>query len=84
MSVLACDRKDCKNIMCDVCINGSYYVCNDCEQEFKEYLVKENLNPTTEGEIYREFEKFMATSKDTYTQGEPISVEDFFNKNRRN
>jgi len=84
MGVLACDRKDCDNVMCDTCIDGRYYVCGDCEREFKEYLVKENINPTTEGQIIREIEKFMATSKDTYKEGEVICVDEFFNNNRRN
>jgi hypothetical protein len=84
MGVLACDRKDCENIMCDTCIDGRYYICYDCEKEFKEYLIKENISPTTEGEIIREIEMFMATTKGVYNRGDDITVDDFFNKNRRN
>lgn len=42
MSVLACDKKGCENIMCDTCIDGKYYICNNCKEDFKEWL--SNLN----------------------------------------
>lgn len=30
MSVLQCNRKGCKNIMCDRCSNEYGYICNEC------------------------------------------------------
>ena len=33
MSVLACDRKGCENIMCDRCSRRYGYICNNCFQE---------------------------------------------------
>lgn len=32
MGVLACDRKDCKNVMCDR-FDGNHYICNECFEE---------------------------------------------------
>jgi len=34
MSVLACDRNGCENIMCSrMSVCGSYYICNECFEE---------------------------------------------------
>lgn len=81
MGVLPCSRKDCDNIMCDNYVPDVGYVCWECRKEFTEYLEKESLNPTTELQIKRELEKFMATSKDAYKDGATMSVDDFFDKN---
>ena len=59
------------------------YICGECKSEFKEYLQKNGLNPTTEGQITKELEKFMATSKDTYTDGNETTVDDFFDERTR-
>lgn len=80
MGVLPCSRKNCDNIMCDSYISDVGYVCWECVKEFKEYCEKENLNPTTEGQIKRELEKFMATSKGTYADGEQMTIDEFFSK----
>ena len=34
MGVLACSRKGCDNIMCDIYIPSVGYVCNECKNEF--------------------------------------------------
>ncbi len=75
---MSCSRTACDNIMCDTYVNGVGYVCNDCQKEFKEYLSKERINATTEGEIRRALEKFMETRKDDYTQGNEMDVNEFF------
>lgn len=78
-----CSRKDCDNIMCDTYIQSVGYVCSNCQSEFKTYLQKNSLDPTTEGQIKKELEKFMTTSKDLYVDGEEITVDDFFTKQTR-
>jgi hypothetical protein len=79
MGVMSCSRNACDNIMCDTYVDGDIgYVCNDCQKEFKEYLSKERINATTEGEIRRALEKFMETRKDDYTQGNEMDVNEFF------
>jgi hypothetical protein len=35
MSVLACDRAGCRNIMCDRLSYDYGYICNDCFEELK-------------------------------------------------
>jgi len=78
MGVMSCSRTACDNIMCNTYVDGVGYVCNDCQNEFKEYLSKEGINATTEGEIRRALEKFMETRKDDYTLGNEMNVNEFF------
>lgn len=78
MGVKTCSRVDCENIMCDTCVNDIGYVCNDCQNEFKKYLEKENIVVETKKQIRSELENFMTIKKDTYTDSEQMSVEEFF------
>lgn len=84
MGVLACDRNDCENIMCNTCINGEYYICNECEQEFKDYLRSKNIFSPTKNELMGELHGFMKTPKmyKGYGGNEVIDVDEFFNNNR--
>ena len=66
--------------MCDTYIQSIGYICSDCKSEFKDYLQKNGLNPTTEGQINMELEKFMVISKDQYVDGKDTTVDDFFNE----
>jgi hypothetical protein len=85
MGVMSCSRKNCDNIMCDTYVKSIGYVCSDCISEFKEYLQKNDLNPRTEGQINKELEKFMATSKETYSYMDDVetTVDNFFNERTR-
>lgn len=83
MGVMECSRKDCDKIMCHTYVNLVGYICYDCQKEFKEYLQKNGLDPATEGEIFNELKKFMVTSKDAYTSGNEMSVDEFFNSRSR-
>jgi len=83
MGVLPCHRQDCKNIMCDVYVYGVGYICYDCEREFKDYLEKKGIETISEGKMKRHLEAFMASRKDDYTEGDEITVDDFFKKHSR-
>ncbi len=83
MGVLSCSRPDCPQIMCDTYVDGVGYVCHECRDEFEDYLRKENITLTTEGEIKRELKKFMATEKGSYDKGKEMSVDEFFNNHSR-
>lgn len=64
MSVLACNRKGCENVMCDHCSPARYgYICNDCLnelvalgetniQEFMDSPKNRNNPPTQDWEHY--------------------------------
>lgn len=77
MGVMNCSRKNCGHIMCDTYVESIGYICSECNLEFKEYLKNNGLNPTTEGQINRELEKFMITTK--YDNNE-TDVESFVNE----
>lgn len=83
MGVMACDRIDCESIMCDTYISSVGYICKECQDEFKQFLINENIEVRNEGEINRELEKFMVTTKSKFVHGREISVDDFFNINTR-
>jgi hypothetical protein len=83
MGIMECSRKNCNNIMCDTYVQSVGYICSECQSEFKEYLQKNGLNPTTEGQIKRELGAFMAIPKDSYITGKEITVDDFFNEHTR-
>lgn len=48
MSVLSCDIKGCKNIMCSTMITTSegngYYICYECIDDFQYYLKRKGCN----------------------------------------
>lgn len=79
MGVKSCYRNNCDSIMCDTYVDGVGYVCDDCQREFKNYLETKGIVVETEGEIKRELKKFMDISKDTFTKGKEMSVDEFFN-----
>jgi hypothetical protein len=80
MGVMGCHRKDCEQIMCDTYVSDIGYICWECKSEFKEYLIEMNEDEEnmSERSIKLRLKTFMDTSKDTYTEGEEMSVDDFF------
>ncbi len=80
MSVLACNRAYCPNIMCDrLILNGEMYICNDCFKEllkFKETW-NESVQPIHVDHLIRQF---MTTALGTYTTDNKDSVEEEFKR----
>lgn len=68
--------------MCTTYFSEVGYVCYDCEKEFKEYLIAENIVVETDKDIMRELKKFMDTRKGEHLKGEKVSVDEFFGKGR--
>lgn len=33
MGVMACDRRDCDNVMCDIMVGNDRYICSSCHSE---------------------------------------------------
>lgn len=48
MSVMACIRNKCENIMCDQYIEDHGYICNDCCKELKEFYAPPRLEKILE------------------------------------
>jgi hypothetical protein len=80
MGVKSCNRKGCESIMCDTYVDGVGYVCNGCQNEFKEYTESKNIDVSTEGKIKRELSVFIDTEKGSYDKGKEISIDQFFNQ----
>lgn len=78
MGVLSCSREQCTRIMCDTYVLGVGYVCWECKDEFKEYLKAKGKYNISEGEMMRELKKFIDIPKDSFTEGEQIDVDSFF------
>lgn len=66
MSVLACDRNSCKNIMCGRLSDEYGYICGECFQELVE------SNPSNPSDI----QKFMNSQKKKISQKEFNKVYD--------
>lgn len=77
---MRCSKKDCENILCDTYVKSIGYICDECISEFKSYLQKNALNPTTEGQITKELEKFINIPKSEYIHDREITVDSFFNE----
>lgn len=85
MGVMPCYRNNCDNILCDTYIEDIGYICNECQSEFKQYLMDNNINLITEYEIREELKKFLKTNKITHQEmNNEISVDDFFKQHTRN
>lgn len=77
MRVLACDRNDCTNAMCDLYLPKVGYLCWECQRDFKNYIKSEGKYEFTENELVRELNKFMLTAKRDDIK---IDVDDYFNR----
>ena len=80
MGVLACDRPECTNIMCDYLIHDRY-VCNECVSEFKDSV---GDKPMTKIEMAVKFEAFIVTPKveaykfvDRHERHEMVTADDY-------
>nr|QBM02773.1 hypothetical protein [uncultured archaeon] len=77
MGVMSCSRRNCESIMCDCYVPDIGYICNECQNEFKEISTIGNLTHT-ELEIRVELEEFMKTPKNDYDNEKDITADEFF------
>jgi hypothetical protein len=70
--------------MCDIYVDDVGYVCYECQNEFKTYLESNYPDEEfTEGQMKVKLKDFMKSEKDTYVEGEVVSVSEFFSSRRR-
>lgn len=79
---MSCNRIGCSNIMCDTYIETIGYLCASCQDEFKVYLERENIEVSNENDIKCALDTFINIYKDRYTKVKDMSVDDFFNSRR--
>ena len=83
MGVMACSRRSCERIMCDTYISSIGYICEDCQEEFKNYMANKHIDTEyTEHEIVHELTEFMDTDKGTFDT-KSMSVDAFFDNHTR-
>ena len=67
MSVLACNRRRCSNVLCDNTILGDrYYICDECLEELN--VVKLTWKTRNKREIEDLVEEFMNSEKGSYEE----------------
>ena len=81
MGVLACDRNGCENIMCDILVMGTYYVCEECAEEF----ICQTVLPADAGDAWvnRRFTAFMGSPKQPDLDETTQRAKDFIDSYRR-
>jgi hypothetical protein len=80
MSVLACDRSDCPNIMCDrLILDDSRYICEDCWQELLLYKASWP-NTMPQSEVRERIVQFMRTDPGTHTTIKGEDIDDEFDR----
>lgn len=84
MGVRSCDRSGCSNVMCDTHVNDIGSICNECKEEFKQYLQENDVHyPETEIEIQAQLKLFMITRKGAYLAVKNMTVDEFFEQHTR-
>lgn len=64
MGAKYCSRNCCDSIMCDTYISQVGYICKDCIEEFKKYVISEQLVLNRNSKVIEELYKFIMTKKD--------------------
>lgn len=80
MSVLACDRYNCDNIMCDrLILNGTKYICDTCYDELIEY---KSIWPQSVSKVDVEYkiQVFMISSPGTYKRLDQSEIQAEFDR----
>lgn len=80
---MSCSRKSFNNILCDTYINSVGHICNECQQEFKDYLKSECINLATERDIEKQLEIFMETDKGYNEKSRQMDVDDLFRQHTK-
>jgi hypothetical protein len=73
MGVMKCSRKGCNNTLCRTYIIEIGYICNNCINEFKEYIKSNNIKINTELDLIKELTLFMGTDNIN-----KINIDDYF------
>lgn len=80
MGVMACDRANCKHIMCNRLIcDGHYYICEECWEELLDF--KTTWPDTmTVIEVREAIDKFMETSPGRHLVLDKNGIEEEFER----
>lgn len=87
MSVLACERYGCRNVMCDILVENRY-VCNDCMMEFRKSVGNKVIVADGDSgvdsmsilELWKEFQAFMDSEKPEYVEDRIVTLDEFLTR----
>jgi len=80
MSVCACDRAGCEEIMCTrLILNGSRYVCSSCWRELLDFKDTWPADMTKK-DVEDKVRAFMSTVPETFSLPKFVDVDDAFDK----
>jgi len=65
MSVLACSKVGCENVMCDTYVPEVGYVCRDCQKDFHQYMTRTDGLGSDENEIKQALVWWLSKPKET-------------------
>lgn len=82
MGVLACSKVGCESVMCDTHVPGIGYVCRDCQESFKRWLVVTGGYPDNELKLYCQLKQYMEIEK-SHNRSNLMDLDEFFNKHTR-
>jgi hypothetical protein len=83
MSVMACDRRGCGEIMCHHLIDGKYHICTSCLGEFEEDR-RTWPNSMPKSDVLKLVIDFLDTSKGTFTKLDERGIDDELGRLIRN
>lgn len=74
---MACSRRDCHNIMCDIYVPGIGYICHECAKEFSDLYAS---IVTDTSEIYTLLDDFTYYPRQYITEERRVSGEELIRK----
>lgn len=81
MSVMQCDRRGCRNVLCQrVILNHEFYICEDCWKELLQLKRSAFAPGMTRAELHAKLLAFMRTETRGRDWHRPIESEDAFNE----
>lgn len=85
MGVMACDRKGCEHIMCDILMDvgrEQYYICSDCDAELQQ-AKNDWPRPMTVLDLQNHIHDFMKTYVGAHRVLDDCDVDQEFKKMKR-
>ncbi len=81
MSSLNCSRLGCSSIWCNTYVIPKGWICNNCKDEFKEYLEQSGLDTKIFWLRSEHLRDFMETKKLTYSEIKQLGVDEYLKNN---
>lgn len=81
MGVMECNRTGCDNIMCDTYVEGIGYICGECQEGFKRFVLNDIVGNDSDIEYYLRI--FMHTYKNSFMGYSAEKIDEYFKQRTR-